>query len=113
MIASFVYVFLGGGLGASLRYGVSLLVPGQYATWVVNVLGSFGLAYLMTRGVPPSWKLALGTGVFGGFTTYSTFNQDTIRLFQAGELGQAAVNVVATLVLCLGAGALGVWLGKQ
>lgn len=110
---SFLYVFVGGGLGASLRYGVSLLVPGQYGTWLVNVLGSLGLAYLLTKGIADPWKLAIGTGLFGGFTTYSTFNQDTIRLFQAGEFGPLALNVVATLVLCIGAGALGVWLGKQ
>ena len=110
---SFLYVFLGGGLGAVLRHGVGLVVPGPYGTWVVNVLGSLGLAYLTARGVSEPWKLAVGTGLFGGFTTYSTFNQDTIRQLQAGDFAAAALNVGATVVLCLGSGALGMWLGRQ
>ena len=48
----------------------------------------------------------------GGFTTYSTFNTDTLRLVQEGQAGLAAIHVVATLTVCLGAGALGLWLGR-
>lgn len=106
-------VFLGGGVGASLRWGVSLAVPGMWGTQIVNVLGSVGLAYLIARGVPEPWKLVLGTGLMGGFTTYSTFNADTLARIEAGQPGMAALNVALTLVLCLGSGALGLWLGKQ
>lgn len=110
-------VFVGGGLGASLRYGVSLWVPGHWGTWVVNILGSFALALIL--GHPslgdPRLRLILGTGLMGGFTTYSTFNADTLRLANEGQLGMAALNVVGTLGLCLLAGAAGLglagWLG--
>lgn len=110
---SFLYVFVGGGLGAVLRYAVSLGVPGQYGTWVVNIVGSLGLAYLATKGIGEPWKIFIGTGLFGGFTTYSTFNQDTIRHIGEGQFGTAALNVLATVALCLASGALGVWLGRQ
>ena len=108
-----LYVFLGGGVGAVLRWSVSLVVPGMWGTQVVNVLGSLGLAFLITRGVPDPWKLLLGTGLMGGFTTYSTFNQDTIQRVQAGEPGLAALNVALTVAVCLASGAVGVWLGRQ
>ncbi len=109
-----VLVFVGGGLGASLRYGVSLAVPGHWGTWVVNVLGSFALGLILAHPAfgDPRLRLILGTGVMGGFTTYSTFNTDTLRLVQEGQMGLAALNVVGTLALCLGAGALGLWLGR-
>lgn len=108
-----LYVFLGGGLGASLRWGVSLLVPGMWGTQIVNVVGSFGLAFLVARGVPDPWKLLVGTGLMGGFTTYSTFNQDTLAKLESGQAGLAALNVGVTVGLCLGSGLLGAWLGKQ
>jgi CrcB protein len=57
--------------------------------------------------------LFLCTGLFGGFTTYSTFNQDTIRALEEGGVARAALNVVVTLLGCLAAGGLGFWLGKR
>jgi CrcB protein len=109
-----LYVFLGGGLGASLRWGVSLLVPGALGTQVVNVIGSLGLALVLTRlEASPQLKLLLGTGLMGGFTTYSTFNSDTLRHLEAGEPLRALANVLLTLSLCLGAGVLGLWLGRR
>ncbi len=109
-----LYVFLGGGLGASLRWGVSLLVPGTLGTQIVNVVGSFGLALVLTRlEASPGMKLVLGTGLMGGFTTYSTFNNDTLRHLEAGEPWKALANVLVTVLVCLGAGALGLWLGRR
>lgn len=113
-VMKLLYVFLGGGLGASLRWGVSLLVPGTLGTQIVNVLGSFGLALLLARAeTNPTLKLLLGTGLMGGFTTYSTFNSDTLRHIEAGEPGKAVLNVVLTLLVCLGSGLLGLWLGRR
>ena len=109
-----VLVFVGGGLGATLRYGVSLAVPGHWGTWMVNVLGSFCLGLILSHPGfgDPRLRLLLGTGLMGGFTIYSTFNTDTLRLVQEGQAGLAAIHVVATLTVCLGAGALGLWLGR-
>lgn len=109
-----LYVFLGGGLGASLRWGVGLLLPGSLGTQLVNVLGSFGLALVLTKlEASPNLKLLLGTGLMGGFTTYSTFNSDTLRHVEAGEPGKAVLNVLLTLGICLGSGLLGLWLGRR
>jgi CrcB protein len=51
--------------------------------------------------------MTLATGVMGGFTTYSTFNYETIEFLREGAFGMAGLNVAATLPLCLLAGALG------
>jgi len=63
----------------------------------------------LQRGfVSPDLRVILTTGVTGGFTTYSTFNYETIRLFQDGALALGALNVAATVLVCLLAGGLGV-----
>jgi fluoride exporter len=53
-------------------------------------------------------RLVLATGVMGGFTTYSTFNYETLEFLRDGALGLAGLNVASTVVLCLLAGAMGV-----
>jgi CrcB protein len=121
-------VCLGGALGSGARYLVSLWAPRAlgaafpYATLLVNVLGSFLLGAIMHVGLTttllsPTLRLALTTGVMGGFTTYSTFNYETIEYLREGAFGLAGLNVAATLLLCLLAGALGLlgarwWFGS-
>jgi len=60
----------------------------------------------------PTLRLALTTGVMGGFTTYSTFNYETIRYVQDGAWRLALGNVALTLVACLAAGFAGIFLGR-
>jgi CrcB protein len=55
----------------------------------------------------------LTTGVMGGFTTYSTFNYETMEYLREGAFGLASLNVAATLLLCLMAGTLGLALGRR
>ncbi|MGB8332030.1 MAG: CrcB family protein, partial [Polyangiales bacterium] len=57
-------------------------------------------------------RLFLGTGVMGGFTTYSAFNLESIGLMQAGSWGRAALYMSGTAAVCLVAGALGVVVGR-
>jgi CrcB protein len=83
-----------------------------YATLAVNVVGSFLLGVTMHIGLStnlmsPSLRLVLATGVMGGFTTYSTFNYETIEFLREGAFWLAGLNVAATLMLCLAAGAAG------
>jgi CrcB protein len=107
-------VFVGGGLGATLRWAVTLIAGAPMATWIVNIVGSFGLAWLTARGFSSDTsRLLLGTGLMGGFTTYSTFNQDTIRALEEGSVARAVLNVSVTLIVCLLAGGLGFWLGRR
>ena len=114
----FLLVVVGGGLGSGARYllsGWTLGVLGPAFPWgtlAVNALGSFLLGGLMhvgltTEAVAPDLRVALSTGVLGGFTTYSTFNYETTRYLQEGAWGMGALNVLGTVAACLAAGLLG------
>lgn len=116
-------VCLGGAVGTGARYLVGLGLPMlagtsfPFATLAVNVVGSFLLGAIMHVGLStnlltPGARLVLSTGVMGGFTTYSTFNYETLELLREGAFGLAGVNVAATLLLCLLAGALGLALAR-
>jgi CrcB protein len=109
----------GGALGCVCRYllasslGERFGIP--YGTLAVNLLGSFALALLMSlsgRSEDPQLRLLLGTGFMGGFTTYSTFNLETLRLLEAGDWRRAALYLGLTLVGCMAGALLGLALGR-
>ncbi len=117
-MSRFGWVCLGGALGTGARYLVAvgalrLLGPAfPWGTLVVNVTGSFLVGAVMHVGLTTQWlsptlRLALTTGLIGGFTTYSTFNYETLQYLREGAALFALINVVATLALCLLAG----WFG--
>jgi CrcB protein len=119
----FLWVCLGGAVGTGARYWLSGWVqrhagPGFPAgTLAVNVIGSFVLGALMEIGVTggllaPTLRVALTTGVVGGFTTYSTFNYETIEYLREGAWALGMGNVAATVVVCLGAGIAGIAAGR-
>jgi CrcB protein len=119
----FLWICLGGAIGTGARYLLSgwllrLAGPGfPYGTLAVNVIGSFLLGLLMQVSLsvetfPPTLRLALTTGVMGGFTTYSTFNYETLRFAQEGSWLLAGANLAITVVSCFAAGALGVLAGR-
>lgn len=112
-------VCLGGALGSGARYLVSTWALQAFGpdfprgTLVVNVVGSFLLAVIMTASlstaaVPPLLRLFLGAGIMGGFTTYSSFNWETLSLVQEGRLGVAAAYLALTLAGCLAGGVGGI-----
>jgi len=114
-----VLISLGGAVGTAARYLLSAwllrtLGPAfPYGTLAVNVIGSFLLGVIMQAGLDttvlsPTARVVLGTGVMGGFTTYSTFNYETLQYLQEGAWAMASLNVATTLLVCLAAGALGV-----
>jgi len=118
-MARLLWISLGGAVGTAARYLLSgwllrALGPAfPYGTLAVNVIGSFLLGAIMHVGLnttilSPGARLVLGTGVMGGFTTYSTFNYETLQYLQEGAWGLAGLNVSTTLVTCLAAGVLGV-----
>lgn len=110
------YLAAGGAIGTVLRYGVSLLFDSSrfpWGTFAVNFAGSFLLAiiffYLMDGpGVSVQLRLFLFVGVFGAFTTMSTFTVDTVSLFVNGHYGLATSNVMLNAFLCL----LGAFAGR-
>lgn len=114
-----LFVALGGALGSLLRFGVNVwcaqLGPAwPFATTLVNLLGSFGLAFVSRTLADQRWfgvpcVLTLGTGLFGGFTTYSAFNLEILMLFQRGDSTRALAYAAATIGGCVAAGLLGLW----
>jgi len=112
-----LWVCLGSGLGGGARYLVtlaaqSLLGAGfPYGTLAVNVVGSFLIGMIMHVSVE-STLISDPTGIMGGLTTYSAFNYETLRLAGDGEWLFAAANLVATVVMCLVAGVLGLASGR-
>ena len=85
-------------------------------TALINVTGSFVLGVLtglaLGAVLPPEWELILGTGVMGGYTTFSTASVETMRLVQDREYRLALVNGFGVLVLGVLVGLLGLWLGS-
>jgi CrcB protein len=124
MFERFMSVFIGGGLGASLRYWLSGLVPQYlgsafpYGTLAVNAIGCFVLGILMTSIgdrliIHSNLRVFLTIGLIGGFTTFSTFSYETIALLRDGEMLRAGLYVGASVMLSLGAMHLGTILGKM
>jgi CrcB protein len=116
-------ICLGGAVGTAARYGAGGLAARwwgtefPYGTLAVNVAGSFLIGFiqqvgLTTMAIPETARLVLTIGVMGGFTTYSSFSFETIRLVEEGSWLQAAGNVIFTTGLCLGVCALGLALGR-
>ena len=103
-------VALGGAVGASTRFLLSELWPGIWTVLLINVIGSLLLGYLAeTVGPDRLWRLFLGVGVLGGFTTFSTFAVDAVR----EDVVTASLYVVATLIPALLAARLGMLVGHR
>lgn len=106
-------VALGGALGAMLRHLMVAAIGAPIGTLAVNVLGSFAIGVLFVwLGAREGWQLFLMTGVLGGFTTFSAFSLDTLKLVQIGQVLQAAAYAGGSVLLSLAAVALGVALTK-
>src|SRR5947208_4333541 len=125
MIAGrFLLVCIGGAIGTAARYLIALGAPAvlgasfPFGTLIVNVAGSFLLAFIMHVGaaselLSPDVRVMLTTGVMGGFTTYSTFNYETTEYLREGAWSLAAANVLGTVAICLAAGFAGVAAGRM
>src|SRR3954463_9997748 len=109
---SYLWVFFGGGLGASLRHLVNLICARcigtgfPWGTFIINITGStvMGLiaGYLAFKGeAAQSWRLFLMTGILGGYTTFSAYSLDAALLYERGELGLAAFYVLGSVVFSI------------
>lgn len=112
-------VLVGGTVGTLGRHGVAQWL-GPTATWpwptfVVNVLGSLLLGVVVVRFTQPDAprRLLLGTGLLGGFTTYSAFAVETDRLFRDDHLALALLYPVVTVAAGVVAALLGMLLGRR
>ncbi len=115
----FLLICLGGAIGTGARFLVSSAMVRAFGpefprgTLIVNLTGSFLIGLIMelslrTGAVSPGLRLFLTAGVMGGYTTYSSFNYETLRLAEDGSYRLATLYLGLTLVGCLVAGTLGV-----
>ncbi|SEH58287.1 fluoride efflux transporter CrcB [Tardiphaga sp. OK245] len=109
---NYVLVFVGGGLGATLRHVINVTCTRcmgtafPWGTFIINITGSavMGLiaGYLAYKGeASQPWRLFLMTGILGGYTTFSAFSLDTAVLYERGELGLALAYVLGSVVLSI------------
>jgi CrcB protein len=119
----YLVVALGGALGAVARVAVSNLfvrrigVAWPYGTLFINVTGCLAIALFITyfsdRELSANWRYFFPTGFVGAYTTFSTYEYETIGLFAAGARSGAALYVVLSNVLGFAAGLFGIWLGRR
>jgi fluoride exporter len=119
----FFWICLAGAAGAGARYLIALWAAQRfgstfpYGTLIVNLIGCFSIAALMhaalALGWSPNLRAALTIGFIGGLTTYSSFNYETMRLFEEGATASAAANVALTMLGGLTAGWLGLLTARE
>ena len=119
-LSSVFYVALGGALGSVSRYllgtwtqSISKSIDFPYGTLVVNLIGCFIIGVVSqlaeTRGVfTPEMRALVFIGILGGFTTFSSFGNDTVNLLRDGDAFNALANIGANVIL----GLLLVWFGR-
>lgn len=111
---NFLFVALGGALGAACRYGLSLItvkIDFPLMTFITNILGAFAIGIVVgfasRKNLDSRLILFFKTGFCGGFTTFSTFSLETFNLIQTGSYFTAFFYAFLSLILCI----LGVFLG--
>jgi fluoride exporter len=109
---NYLLVFVGGGLGASLRHTINIACAKcigtsfPYGTFIINITGSIAMGliagYLAFKGqASQPWRLFVMTGILGGYTTFSAFSLDTALLYERGELGLALFYVLGSVLLSI------------
>ena len=118
MIRELMAVGFGGAAGSIVRYLLSGgLLAGQTllgfpaGTFTVNAAGSLLIGILLEASVSETLGWLLIVGFCGGFTTFSAFSADTVRLLRAGCYNAAAVYVALSVAVCIVFAALGMWIG--
>jgi CrcB protein len=120
-----IYVMIGGALGSLARYAISAwTLPISrdlpWGTIGINIAGSFIIGFFGTLTlaagrfpVSENTRLLVMVGICGGFTTFSSFSLQTLDLIRSGAMARAGVNMVASVVLCVAAVALGHYIAAQ
>jgi fluoride exporter len=111
---SYLVVFIGAGIGGSIRHGMNIWVGRlmgthfPYHTLVINIVGSLAMGlvagwFTERGGAAGHTRLFLATGILGGFTTFSAFSLDAISLFERGEAVAGGIYIVASVGLSMAA----------
>ena len=117
-------IFMGAGIGGVSRYALGHWIHGvagtgfPWGTLVINIVGSLLLTFiygLIDASAAPSaeWRAFLGIGFCGGFTTFSAFSYETIRLVQTGHWERGLTYVALSILLSLGAAVVGFRLAAE
>lgn len=115
------FIALGGAIGSIARAVVGMILPAGVLPWgtvLVNIVGSLAIGWLMGRltgggtGAGPYAHSFWVVGVCGGFTTFSSFSWQTLEQIHRGQWWVATLHVILSVVVCLGATALGWKLGR-
>ncbi len=123
MDRSILLVAIGGLIGSVLRYLAAIAFSTQttssfpFATLTVNVIGCFAIGVIFALSekgniLTPEWRIFLTTGFCGGFTTFSSFSYESIKLLQDGQFLSLSANVILSVLLGLAATYLGMILVK-
>lgn len=121
---TYITIAIGGTLGCWARYAQTNLVQAVYgrdfpfATMSINVLGSFLMGFLFIETlerltIPPALRTGILTGVLGGYTTFSTFEMETLLLAESGELPKAALYVILSVGLGFAAAFGGAYIARN
>jgi fluoride exporter len=117
-MTKYLMVVIGGGLGSALRFWVGSYVSERlgtrfpYGTFVINITASFLIGFILTvlaekTDWNPNWRYLIPIGFIGGYSTFSTFEFESFRAFQNGEILITGLNIGLSVVL----GFVSVWLG--
>jgi fluoride exporter len=109
---NYVLVFIGGGLGSTLRHIINVVSPRilgtafPYHTFIINISGSIVMGliagYLAFKGeASQPWRLFLMTGILGGYTTFSAFSLDAVLLYERGAIWLALFYVLGSVVFSI------------
>lgn len=118
------YLGIFGGMGCVARYMVSGWVYSlagkalPYGTLAVNVIGSLLLGLIMEGSLrstllSPELRFGITVGFMGGFTTFSTFSYETVRLLEEGSMVAAGANILLNVTVCIAAALIGIYLARQ
>ncbi len=118
MLKNFLAVSLGGALGACLRYGAVLLgqivnFSGPLTIFLVNAIGSFVMGVATGSCTPGTFQLFLSMGICGAFTTFSTYSVQSVSLIQNGKIGEAALYMIGSVLVCVVFAWLGTIIGAK
>lgn len=108
----YLIVFIGSGIGGSFRFWLSSFIHKYFppffpvGTLAINILGSFILGYMIfgldeKELISPSFKLFIGIGFCGGFTTFSTFSLETFNLLRNSEFFLAGINIAVSVIVSI------------
>ncbi len=117
-------IFLGGGIGASLRYAFSVLAlkidkPMWVGTFTVNIIGCLligyiiGLVFVKPNLMSDNLRLGLTVGFLGGLTTFSTFSLETLNFFKDGKILAGTSYMLISCVIGLSCAAFGYWISGK